>query len=231
MFGLPRTAWALRALGLLLAVALGVVASAQSQGTSSLAVPGRANAHVSIAVQERFVVAAWAASLPTGSTDIYAAVSRDAGVTFGPPTRVNSTIGDARINGEQPPRVAVRVTAPASDPVVTVLWTSKGASGTTLLTGASPTMAASRSCAPRLSKAPMRPATAAGRRLRPIGGLPARHVARPSRAGVGRYGQAVGWLTQSCRARDGGNAFRGGGRGCDRRRRDGREVEALHRRA
>ena len=148
MFRLPRTALALRPLGLILAAAVGVVVSAQSTqptqstqstqstGTASLAVPGRTNAHVSIAVQERFVVAAWAASLPTGSTDIYAAVSRDGGVTFGPPTRVNSTPGDARVNGEQPPRVALAPRA-GSDPVVTVLWTSKGASGTTLLTARS----------------------------------------------------------------------------------------------
>ncbi len=135
----PRTAWARHALGLLLAIALGVAGSAQSTlstGTGSLVVPGRANAHVSIAVQEMFVVASWAASLPTGSTDIYAAVSRDGGVTFGPPTRVNSTPGDARVNGEQPPRVALAPRA-GSDPVVTVLWTSKGASGTTLLTARS----------------------------------------------------------------------------------------------
>ena len=106
-------------------------------GATTLGIPGRTNAHVSLAAEGEFVVAAWAASLPSGVTDVFAAVSRDAGLTFGTPTRVNSHIGDARINGEQPPRVAVRTEGGRSDPGITVLWTSKGASGTTLLLGQS----------------------------------------------------------------------------------------------
>src|SRR5438034_9099201 len=42
------------------------------------------------------------------SSDVFLAVSRDAGRTFGAPRRVNDTIGDARLNGEQPPQVALR---------------------------------------------------------------------------------------------------------------------------
>ena len=51
---------------------------------------------------------AWGASTPAGATDVYAAVSRDGGRTFGPPVRVNDVDGEARLNGEQPPRVALR---------------------------------------------------------------------------------------------------------------------------
>ena len=54
---------------------------------------------------------AWGASTPAGATDVYASVSRDAGRIFGPPVRVNDVDGDARLNGEQPPRVAVSETA------------------------------------------------------------------------------------------------------------------------
>jgi hypothetical protein len=124
---------------LLIAAAIAVCVGARVQGQSAvatLAVEGRANAHVSLAAEGGFVVAAWAASLPSGVTDIYAAVSWDGGATFGSPTRVNSTPGDARVNGEQPPRLALTSRA-TGDPAVTVLWTSKGVSGTTLLTARS----------------------------------------------------------------------------------------------
>jgi hypothetical protein len=69
-------------------------------------------------------------------TDIYAATSRDAGTTFSPPVRVNTTPGDSRVNGEQPPRVAVtsRGTEPSA---VTVIWTARGAVRTRLLTSTS----------------------------------------------------------------------------------------------
>ncbi len=127
-------------MALLAAVVLAAIGETGVDGQSAvttLGVPGRTNAHVSLAAEGEFVVAAWAASLPSGVTDVFVAVSRDAGLTFGTPTRVNSEIGDARINGEQPPRVAVRTEGGRSDPSITVLWTSKGASGTTLLLGQS----------------------------------------------------------------------------------------------
>ena len=126
-----------RALLIAAAIAMAVAAGVQGQSAvSTLSVDGRANAHVSLAAEGGFVVAAWAASLPSGVTDIYAAFSRNGGATFTSPTRVNSTPGDARINGEQPPRVAL-ASRTAGDPAVTVFWTSKGASGTTLLTARS----------------------------------------------------------------------------------------------
>ena len=75
---------------------------------ASLAVPGRANANPSAAADGRTVAVAWAASEPGGATDIYVAVSRDGGGTFGDPVRVNDIAGDARVSGEQPPRLIVR---------------------------------------------------------------------------------------------------------------------------
>ena len=48
----------------------------------------------------------WAATVATG-TNVYAAVSDDGAATFGAPVRVNDVDGDARVNGEQPPRVAI----------------------------------------------------------------------------------------------------------------------------
>jgi hypothetical protein len=102
----------------------------------TLGVAGRSNAHVSLAAEGRFVVAVWSASARDGATDIYSAVSRDAGAAFSAPIRVNSTIGDARVNGEQPPRAALTPRR-GSTPVITVVWTARGASGTTLQTARS----------------------------------------------------------------------------------------------
>jgi hypothetical protein len=108
--------------------------------TLSLAVAGRANANVSLAADGRFVAAAWSASSSDGTTDIYVAVSRDGGATFAVPVRVNSTVGEARVNGEQPPRVGLIPSGPAGDrgdPEIVVIWTAKGNAGTTLLTARS----------------------------------------------------------------------------------------------
>ncbi len=111
---------------------------AAEDGTTglTLAVPGRSNAHVSVAADARLVVATWSASLPSGQTDIYAAVSRDGGRTFSSPVQVNQTPGDARVNGEQPPRV-VLAPRPGASPAVVVVWTSKNAKGGMLLTARS----------------------------------------------------------------------------------------------
>jgi hypothetical protein len=117
------------------AVAAGQPAAAPPTPVT-LAVPGRASAHVSVAADGAFVVAVWAASLPDGATDIYAAASRDGGVTFSFPARVNATAGEARVNGEQPPRVALTPGA-GSQPVITVVWTAKGTLGTKLMTARS----------------------------------------------------------------------------------------------
>jgi hypothetical protein len=99
---------------------------------TTLGVPDRSNAHVSMASADRFVAVVWSARADGGATDIYAAVSRDSGRRFSTPTRVNSTPGDAQVGGEQPPRVALRP-RPSAEPEIGVLWTSKGNAGTTLL--------------------------------------------------------------------------------------------------
>jgi hypothetical protein len=101
-------------------------------GTSELAVTGRRNATPTIAADGRFVTVAWGGAQPSGATDVFAAVSRDGGRTFGAPVRVNNIDGDARLNGEQPPHVAL-VRRAGREPAIVVVWTTKGANGTTLL--------------------------------------------------------------------------------------------------
>ncbi len=99
---------------------------------TSLAVPGRTNTDVSIQASGEFVAVVWAASAPSGATDIYSAASVDGGRTFAAPVRVNDVDGDARVTGEQPPRVAL-TSRGGKPPSVIVVWTTKGPSGTKLL--------------------------------------------------------------------------------------------------
>lgn len=117
---------------LIAALVGGTAPHAVTSGTVTLAVADRANATVSLAAGGGVVVAAWSASLASGATDIYAAVSRDQGISFTAPVRVNSVAGDARVNGEQPPRVTL-APRPGAAPIVTVVWTSKNDLGTTIL--------------------------------------------------------------------------------------------------
>lgn len=112
------------------------VLSFRAAAPVSIGVNGRANANVSMAAAGRFVAAVWSASTEAGVTDIYAAVSRDTGATFSPPTRVNSTPGAARVNGEQPPRVSLVPGGPAN-PGLVVVWTAPGGAGTALMTARS----------------------------------------------------------------------------------------------
>jgi hypothetical protein len=114
--------------------------SAQTAGQFSalktLAVADRTNANVSLAANGIVVAAVWAASQQSGSTDIYTAVSRDGGTTFGQPVRVNAKPGDAHVNGEQPPRVALR-SRPNQLPEIVVVWTSKNDLGGTIVSARS----------------------------------------------------------------------------------------------
>jgi hypothetical protein len=118
--------------------AAGAMTSLQSAppATATLAVAGRANANVSLAAAGPFVAAVWSAATADGVTDIFAATSRDSGMTFGAPLRVNSTAGAARVNGEQPPHLTLAL-RPGGVPEMAVIWTSKGPSGTALLTARS----------------------------------------------------------------------------------------------
>src|SRR5262245_6539724 len=67
----------------------------ERSATSTLAVPSRDNAHVSLASDGgSHVVVVWAAT-GAGGTDIYAAVSDDGGRQYSAPVRVNHTAGEA----------------------------------------------------------------------------------------------------------------------------------------
>jgi hypothetical protein len=113
-----------------IAVARAFQARALRNGVT-LAIANRTNATPSIAADGNIVVVAWGASASGAGTDVYAAVSRDGGRSFGSPVRVNDVDGDARLNGEQPPRVVVR--SVDGLPHVTIVWTTKGTSGTKLV--------------------------------------------------------------------------------------------------
>ena len=104
--------------------------------TLTLAVPGRANANVSLAAAGEWVAAVWSAAEQGGPTDIYLSISDDGGKSFSTPVRVNDVPGDARVNGEQPPRVAL-VPRAQGLPEVVVIWTAKGPEGTALRTSRS----------------------------------------------------------------------------------------------
>jgi hypothetical protein len=105
-------------------------------GTGVLAVSGRANANLSMTSSGSFVAAVWSASLADGTTDIYASVSSSEDAAFGAPVRVNRTPGDARANGEQPPRVALAARS-SGPPELTVIWLSKRDAATVLLSARS----------------------------------------------------------------------------------------------
>jgi hypothetical protein len=88
----------------------------------SLRVEGRSNGNPSIAAAGDLVAVAWSAST-RDTTDVFAAVSRDGGRSFGAPARVNDIPGDARINSEFPPRIAI-VPQAGGGPEIVVVWTT-----------------------------------------------------------------------------------------------------------
>lgn len=97
----------------------------------TLSVAGRASSTPWIASNGSFVAVAWGARTPAGAADVFVAVSRDAGTTFSAPVQVNTQPGDARLGGELPPRVVVTRTA-TGDPHITVAWTAREDSRTTI---------------------------------------------------------------------------------------------------
>jgi hypothetical protein len=101
-----------------------------------LGVDGRSNEHVSLTSEGPFVAAVWASTDSGGTTDIYAAVSEDEGGAFTAPVRVNAIAGDARANGEQPPRVTL-IPRAGTSPEIVVLWIARRSTGTVLLTATS----------------------------------------------------------------------------------------------
>lgn len=107
---------------LAIAIASGQHLPAQSHHLT-LAVPGRANSTPWITSHGADVAIAWAATRD-GKGDIYVAMSRDGGRTFGLPVRVNASEGEARVSGEIAPRVALSARKNGV-PVVSVTWNAK----------------------------------------------------------------------------------------------------------
>jgi hypothetical protein len=101
-----------------------------------LSVVERSNAYPSVEALGSFVAVAWGATTAQGVTDIYVALSRDAGDTFGTPVRVSDAGSQAKLSGEQPPELAF-VPRGGLDPSVVVVWTSAGAVGTRLVSARS----------------------------------------------------------------------------------------------
>jgi len=97
-----------RASALLAMPALCVLVPSSTATTSdvTLAVAGRPNATPG---SLRVVRSWWSSGAldHQGKADIFCAVSRDGGGTFGAPVRVNTIAGEARLGGELPPRVAL----------------------------------------------------------------------------------------------------------------------------
>jgi hypothetical protein len=120
---------------LLIGAALVAGGPSVSSQTAAIGVPNRVNEYPSVASQGAWVAIAWAASSESAGTDVYAAVSRDGGASFGSPVRVNAVEKQASVNGEQPPRIAF--VAGKSGPSIVVVWTAKAGSGTALLSARS----------------------------------------------------------------------------------------------
>jgi len=112
------------ALALALTLATGSALTARGQG-AVLAVPHAGNQTPAAASLGSFVAVAWSAQRAPGATDIYVAVSRDAGVSFGGGVRVNAVPSEARVGGELPPRVGLVPRADAADPEIVVAYGSK----------------------------------------------------------------------------------------------------------
>lgn len=123
-----------RPLCLVLALAAAVACSPAARDAAppsatpiTLAIAGRSNENVSVAARGQFVTVAWSAATDS-ATDIYAATSRDGGTTFSEPVRVNSVDGQARVNSEMPPRVAL-IPRGDAEPEIAVVWTDKVSDG------------------------------------------------------------------------------------------------------
>jgi hypothetical protein len=101
-----------------------------------LGISGSTNANPSIAASGRLAAVAWGATAKDGPTDVYIAVSHDAGQTFAPAVRVSDAGSRATLSGEQPPRIAL-VSRRDLAPALVVVWTSKDGDGTRLMSARS----------------------------------------------------------------------------------------------
>ena len=113
----------------ILLVLLGTTLAGQpAPQPTTLAIPNRVNSTPWVAATGSTVAVTWAAAV-NGKGDVFLAVSRDAGRTFGAPVRVNAVEGTARISGEIAPRVAM-TSGTGKDPIITVTWNAKDAATT-----------------------------------------------------------------------------------------------------
>ena len=119
-----RSSSAAALLALAAAAALGAPGAASAPATTSLDVPGKADATPWVAASGSFVAAVWGAS-SGAHADVFLAISRDGGVTFAAPRRINDTPGEARLGGELPPRVALVRRPGVAVPDIAVLWTTR----------------------------------------------------------------------------------------------------------
>ena len=111
---------------LLVMLAATSVILAQGAGPGAvvtLAVAGRSNSAPWIAAHGRDVAVTWAPA-SGGKSDVFVAMSTDAGATFTAPVQVNMVPGEGRVGGEIPPRVALRGRA-GTTPEVVVAWNAK----------------------------------------------------------------------------------------------------------
>ncbi len=123
---------------LLAAVALVTACDRNAPATAIvLGATGLVHEHVSAASDGDSTTAlVWSATSEFTGSNILASVSHDAGLSFSEPVRVNLVDGQANVNGEQPPRVAV-VREPDGSRSIVALWTVKGAQGTALVSAQS----------------------------------------------------------------------------------------------
>ncbi|WP_310572279.1 sialidase family protein [Gemmatimonas sp.] len=109
------------------AVLLSSTALSAQSPIATLAVAERTGANPTVAAHGVFVAVAFSAAT-ISSMDIFVATSTNGGTTFGLPVQVNRVAGEARVSGEEPPRVAL-VPRRGTTPEIVIVWTAKA--GTT----------------------------------------------------------------------------------------------------
>lgn len=106
-------------------VALSVPPLVATSGEDTvLGVAGRSSQTPWAAAVGDFVAVAFGATTPEGKSDVFVAVSRDGGLRFSTPVRVNTVEGEARLGGELPPRVGL-VARSGGDPEIVVAYGAK----------------------------------------------------------------------------------------------------------
>ncbi|NOT27266.1 MAG: exo-alpha-sialidase [Acidobacteria bacterium] len=118
------------------AIAIAATRVLPVKSAKELAIPHHENAFASIAGREGLVAVAWGATAPDAGTDIYVAVSKDDGRTFGRPVRASDADSSANLSGEQPPSLTL-VPSANGYPSIVVVWAGKTSSGTRLFSSSS----------------------------------------------------------------------------------------------